>query len=118
MALDKNYIFVESDSLIRIARDFYRHSNDLRSRYLSKFYYGLVLHNQKENVEALINYLEAESDALRLEDPYLLGMLYNEISDIYKSQYDYPNSLKYAQKSYKNYHLAGKIIIVHMHYTI
>ncbi len=108
MALDKNYIFVESDSLIRIARDFYRHSNDLRSRYLSKFYYGLVLHNQKENVEALINYLEAESDALRLEDPYLLGMLYNEISDIYKSQYDYPNSLKYAQKSFKNYHLAGK----------
>ena len=77
-----------------------------------------MLHNQKENVEALINYLEAESDALRLEDPYLLGMLYNEISDIYKSQYDYPNSLKYAQKSYKNYHLAGKIIIVHMHYTI
>ena len=108
MALDKNYIFVESDSLIRIARDFYRHSNDLRSRYLSKFYYGLVLHNQKENVEALINYLEAENDALRLGDPYLLGMLYNEISDIYKSQYDYPNSLKYARKSYDNYRLADK----------
>lgn len=108
MALDKNYIFVKSDSLIRIARDFYRRSKDLRSRYLSKYYYGVVLHNRKENAEALINYLEAENDALRLGDPYLLGMLYNEISDIYKSQSDYPNSLKYARKSYDNYNSAGK----------
>lgn len=108
MALDKNYIFVESDSLIRIARDFYRHSGDLRRRFLSNYYYGLVLHNRNENSEALVNCLAIEKDALALNDPYYSGMLYNEISDIYTSQYDYVNSLKYARKSFENYCKAGK----------
>jgi len=88
MALDKNYIFVKSDLLIRIARDFYYHSEDLRKRYLSNYYYGLVLHNRAENVEAQVNYFEAERDGLKLDDSYYLGLLYNEISDIYTSQYD------------------------------
>lgn len=108
MALDKNYIFVESDSLIRIAHDFYRRSGDLRRRYLSDYYYVLVLHNRKENAEALICYLEAEQDGLKLGDSYYLGLLYNEISDIYKSRYDYVNSLKYARKSFENYREADK----------
>ncbi len=110
MALDKNYIFVKSDSLIRIARDFYRHSGDLRKWYLSNYYYGLVLHNRNENVEALVNYLEAERDGLKLGDSYYLGLLYNEISNLYKSLYDYVNSLKYARKSFENYRKAGKKI--------
>lgn len=108
MALDKNYIFVDSDSLIRIARDFYRRSNDLQSKYLSKFYYGLILQNRKEYAEALINHLEAENDCLQLGDPYLLGLLYNEISDIYKTQSDYANSLKYARKSFENYRSSNR----------
>lgn len=108
MALDKNYIFVESDSLIRIARDFYRHSGNLRRRYLSDYYYGVVLHNRAERAEALVCYLEAERDGAALGDPYLLGLLYNEISDIYKSRYDYVNSLKYARKSFENYRKTGK----------
>ncbi len=74
MGLDKNYIFVKSDWLIRIARDFYRHSGDLRKRYLSNYYYGLVLHNRNEDAEALVNYLEAESDGLKIGDSYYLGV--------------------------------------------
>ncbi len=108
MALDKNYIFVKSDSLIRIARDFYRHSGDLRKRYLLNYYYGLVLHNRAENAKALVNYLETEKDGLKIGDSHYLGLLYNEISDLFKSQYDYVNSLKYARKSFENYRKAGK----------
>lgn len=74
MALDKNYLFVQSDSLIRIAREFYRHSGDLRRRYLSNYYYGLVLHNRAENAEALVIYLEAEKDGLKLENSYYFGV--------------------------------------------
>lgn len=108
MALDKNYIFVKSDSTIRIARDFYRHSGNLRRRFLSNYYYGLVLHNRAENAEALVNYLGAEKDGLKLGDSYYLGMLYNEISDIYKSRYDYVNALKYAREAFEHYRKAGK----------
>lgn len=108
MALDKNYIFTESDSLIRIARDFYRRSGDLRRRFLSDYSYGLVLHNRAESAKALICYLEAERAGLEWGDPYYLGLLYNEISDIYKSRYDYANSLEYARKSFENYRKADK----------
>lgn len=108
MALDKNGIFVESDSLIRIARDYYRRSGDLRRRCLSKYYGGLVQRNRGEAAEALVDYLGAESDCSLLGDHYLLGLLYNEIGEIYCSRYDYSNSLKYARKSYDNYRSAGK----------
>lgn len=108
MALDKNYIMVESDSLIRIARNFYHDSGDIRRRYLSDYYYGLVLYNRQEHAEALVHFLAAEDDCLKLGDPYLSGLLYTQISNIYRSAYDYSNSLVYIKKAYDNYRRAGK----------
>ena len=99
MALDKNYIMVESDSLIRIARNFYHDSGDIRRRYLSDYYYGLVLYNRQEHAEALVHFLAAEDDCLNLGDPYLSGLLYTQISNIYRSAYDYSNSLLNNKKA-------------------
>lgn len=108
MALDKNNLFVEDDSLIRIARDYYRHGRDAASKFLSSFYYGRVLCNRAEHKRALVVFLGIEEEGLALGNSYWLGLLYHEISAIYGSQYDFVNALKYAQLSYDHYARADK----------
>ena len=41
-ALDKNYIDVASDSLIRVAVDYYSVRNDQRRRMMANYYHGLI----------------------------------------------------------------------------
>ncbi|MCM1218772.1 MAG: hypothetical protein NC548_30170 [Lachnospiraceae bacterium] len=103
MALDKNHIDIENDSLIRIAKKYYRNSKDLYSKFLSSYYHGRVLCNRGEYKRALLNFLRIEEDGEKLGDSYLMGLLYQEISKIYESQYDYSNTLRYALLSYDNY---------------
>lgn len=109
MAQDKNYILTENDSLIRIARRYYRsRPKEARKRVLSEFYFGQILHNRKEHSRALLHFLRIEDDARRLNDPYLLGLLYQRICEIYETQYNYPATLEYARLAYDNFRLAGK----------
>lgn len=41
-ALDKNYIDVENDSIIRVARDYYAHRGSNEERAQAFYYYGIV----------------------------------------------------------------------------
>ena len=49
-ALDKNYIDVASDSLIRVAVDYYSVRNDQRRRMMANYYHGLILNMLPEIV--------------------------------------------------------------------
>ncbi|MDE7077540.1 MAG: hypothetical protein K2O55_03040, partial [Alistipes sp.] len=109
MAQDKNYILTENDSLIRIARNYYRHRpKELRRRFLSEFYFGQILHNRGEDSRALVHFLRIEDEGRQLSDPYLLGLLYQRICEIYRTQYNYSTTLEYARLAYENFRLAGK----------
>ena len=109
VALDKNYLFAQDDSLVRIARRYYRHRRkEVRSRFLAEFYSAMVLHNRGEDSRALIRFLQIEEEGRRLGDPYLLGLLYQRICEIYKTQYNNPTTLQYAQLAYEHFRQAGK----------
>lgn len=108
MSLSKNYIFSENDSIIQIARNYYKRNR--RSRYycLSEFYYGEILQNRGENTNALIKFLSIIDAAEELEDHYFLGLLYSGICSLYTTQCDFENTLKYARLAYLNYNKADK----------
>ncbi|MDE6508460.1 MAG: hypothetical protein K2L04_08375 [Alistipes sp.] len=109
MAQDKNYILAENDSLIRIARSYYRRRpKELRRRFLSEFYYGQILHNRGEDSRALVHFLRIEEKGRHLGDPYLLGLLYQRICEIYETQYNYATTLEYARLACENFRQAGK----------
>ncbi|MDE6046055.1 MAG: hypothetical protein K2G10_01980, partial [Alistipes sp.] len=109
VALYKNYLFAQDDSLVRIARRYYRHRRkEVRSRFLAEFYSAMVLHNRGEDSRALIRFLQIEEEGRRLGDPYLLGLLYQRICEIYKTQYNNPTTLQYAQLAYEHFRRAGK----------
>ena len=108
-AQDKNYIDETNDSLIRLAVDYYRDTDDARRKFLSYYYKGRVYFNSKDYLSATSCYMEAEQLADAVGDDYLVGLLYAELGRIYRLYYDYPKSLEAYQKAAECYERAGKI---------
>lgn len=107
-ALDKNYIDKTNDSLINIAVDYYRQTDEVRSKFLSYYYKGRIHWNAGENPEAMLAFMEAEQLVDALGDDYYAGMLYQYIASIYRSYMDYPKAMEYAEQSIDCYTRAGK----------
>ena len=108
-AQDKTYRDETNDSLINIAVDYYRHTDDARRKFLSYYYKGRVHFNAKDYLNAISCYMEAEQLADAVGDDYLTGLLYAELGRIYRLYYDYPKSLEAYQKAAECYERAGKI---------
>ena len=108
-AQDKTYRDETNDSLISIAVDYYRDTDDVRRKFLSYYYKGRVHFNAKDYLNATTCYMEAEQLVDEVGDDYLAGLLYSELGRIYDIYYDYPKSLEAYQKSAECYERAGKI---------
>ena len=85
IALDKNYVFVTSDSLIIQALEYYKQGKDRRKEMLSWYYYGLVHENSKEYSSAIIAFEKAERIASELGDSHYLGLINREKAAVYGS---------------------------------
>ena len=107
-AQDKTYRDETNDSLISIAVDYYRDTDDVRHKFLSYYYKGRVMMNAGESIKAMLSFLEAENLCEEINDGYLLGLLYTQIGDIYKNHYDYPRSLEMFKKATVCYEQSGK----------
>ena len=107
-AQDKTYRDETNDSLISVAVDYYRNTDNVRHKFLSYYYKGRVMMNAGESIKAMLSFLEAESLCEDVNDGYLLGLLYTQMGDIYKNYYDYPRSLEMFQKATACYEQAGK----------
>ena len=108
-AQDKTYRDETNDSLISVAVDYYRDTDDVRRKFLSYYYKGRVYTNAKDYLNAMTCYMEAEQLADAVGDDYLSGLLYAELGRIYDIYYDYPKSLEAYQKATSCYERAGKI---------
>ena len=108
-AQDKTYRDETNDSLISVAVDYYRNSDDVRRKFLSFYYKGRVHFNAKDYLNATTCYMETEQLVDEVEDDYLAGLLYAELGRIYRLYYDYPKSLEAHQKAAEYYERAGKI---------
>ena len=97
---DKNWIDLTSDSLIRIAFDYYiQHGND-QERMKSSFYLAAIQRNCKDYSCAYFSYQEAERLCQQLEDYYFLRLVYGNLSEICHDTYSM-DALKYAQLCYE-----------------
>ena len=103
-ALDKNYIDVDNDSLIRIARDYYNKricSDSLR--FLLNYYYGRVCQNAEDYQTAIRYFLTAEESAYSAKKNYFLGLVYSQIGDVYYEQMNYNKMLEYHLNAYEHF---------------
>ena len=108
IALDKKYIDVTEDTLIRPAVLWYeRHGSD-KDRMLAYYYHGRVYQNAEDYNQAIIAFSNAEQCAKICEDDFYLGMIYRGMSEIYNMTYNHIEELKYAKQSYNYFFKANK----------
>lgn len=115
-ALDKNYFDVTNDSLINVAVTYYKKHGNVRERFLSLYCLGRVQCNSGQYIKAMLSYMEALPLIEDLNDDYLAGLIYSQMSEIYVNNFDYTNSLKAAQDAYK--HFSCTDYTSHQHYAL
>lgn len=82
-ALDKNYVVVTSDSLIRFAVDYYSDRKDQRRRMMANYYQGLIFSSAKDYTTAIVSLEKAEKDALAIEDHLYAGLIYRTMGNVF-----------------------------------
>ena len=115
-AKDKNFIDETDIKLIREAKEYYDDSNDIKSKFLSLYYYGRILCNNGNYPHAIIAYTQAECLLEGFKNYYYAGLLYTEIGNVYRSYYDYDKCLDAYLSAYKYYALSE--LESHMAYAL
>ena len=101
--LDKNFVDVASDSLIRYSASYYDAHGTAEERMRSYYYLGRTCENAKNYQQALLYYLDAAQYTESVEDNYLKGLLYSRLGQMYEKYYNYEKAYKYAEQSYHFY---------------
>lgn len=82
----KSCVPLESDSLIRIAVDYYEDGNEKERLAKSYFYWGCVHAEKEERLEAIDLYMKSLDLMLESEDSIFLAMLYSHLGNSYSGQ--------------------------------
>ena len=99
MALDKNYIDIDSDSLIAPAVNYYKRHGDKYHKFLSFYYLGRVHENASRYSEAMDSFLAAEKNMDRTTPVEYQSRLYSSKSRIYYQQFALDKMLEETIKS-------------------
>ena len=106
-AMDKNYIKLESDSLISIAVGYYgSHEKDWVKKGKAFFYYGRVMKELNRVEDAMRYYLKAKGVFDGTKEYKMLGLIADEMSILNWNQDMFKESLANNQVALKNYALA------------
>ncbi len=111
--LDKNYILLDSDSLIAPAFRYY--TAPIRRRFISdsmayavNYYYATILQNAEEHHEAVEYFLKSKEYAERVGDDFILGLIYARMGEIYRRLWNFHVAADNFQMAYHYYSKASK----------
>lgn len=107
-AFDKNYIDLTSDSLVRIAVDYYKDHGPEQDRMKAWFYLGRIQQNNNNNTDAIISFSHTLEIAEKIGDYYFAGMANQNISNLYCRTYNKAESIHYSEQSVRDFFSAGK----------
>ncbi len=102
LAYDKNYIDIKSDSLARIAVDYYSQRKCSRERMLAWYSLGIVLKNAKDYIPSMLSFENAEKDALKLDELLYLGLINRNKAVLFSVTNNNPASIE-CQKTAVDY---------------
>ena len=105
-ALDKNYIDMTTDSIIRPAAEYYSRHGSADERLKAQYYLGCIYRNLGDSERAMECYVRAERYVDRAEDYRAVGRLYSARRKIYFDYYDLSLSYAEAMKSEHYYKLS------------
>ena len=106
-ALDKNYIDLATDSIIRPAVRYYRHHGSAEDKLKTLYYLGRIKENAGDNEDAMRCYIEAERYVHRNENLLMSGRLYSAKKAIYYQLYQFHDAEDNAVKAASFFKNAG-----------
>ena len=101
-ALDKNNIKLESDSIIKTATDYYTGREPERAGY-AWFYHSRTAGKRGDAKEQAVNLLKAQEFAQHTENYKLLGLIYCDKGNMYKSQRQFDSMVHYYRLSFHSF---------------
>lgn len=108
MALDKNYIDVEDDSLALVAWNYYKKRPLSRERMLSAYSVGRVQLNKQDYIASMLSFRRSLEDARQLVDAHYEGLSLRNIAVVYDQTYDIVHSLEYMREACTIFHGSGE----------
>ena len=99
IALDKNYIDVKSDSLIRQAADYYSYHGDVYHRFLTFYYQGRVYENAEQYSAAMDAFLKAGKYIGKKIPDKNVASFYSVKARVYYKQFALDMALEETMKS-------------------
>ena len=93
-ALDKNWIDLSTDSIIKPAVRYYARHGNLDDRLKAQYYLGRIYQNAGDNESAMRCFVNAEKYASKCDDAGMAGRLYTAMTAIYYSIYQFEMALE------------------------
>ena len=98
-AKSRNRIYATSDSLIRIAVDYYQHSGEMGQKAKTLLYLGDVLMDMERYADATLPLKQAEELMDKIEDPHIQTLIYNNLGYLNRKAENYKLSFSYYKKA-------------------
>ena len=93
-ALDKNYIDLQSDSIIAPAVRYYENHGTPDERLLTHYYRGVIYLNDGDRESAMESYIKAERYVDECRDYGVIARLYTAKMNLYRYVYDFASALE------------------------
>lgn len=102
-AIDKNYMYLDNDSTLRISLEHYRDHNDYYNLSRCQYYLGKYAEKRQQTTTAYKLFKGAELNFKTSKDknPHLLGLIYYHLGRILKQENNQEEAEKFVKKSYE-----------------
>lgn len=108
IALDKNYIDITSDTLIRVALDYYGRKGNARDKMLSWYYLARIQDNSKDYNNAIVSLFRAEEYLSKAADSYYEGLIHMERESLYNRTHNSSEALVEAIRGVEVFESIGE----------
>lgn len=98
-ALDKNYIDVDSDSLIRVAVKYYSLHGKPDKRMMTWYYQGIIQKNKGLYPQSVVSFEKAANYAESLHDYHYLGLINRNIASAFSLSNNIVSAIDYRERA-------------------
>ena len=98
-AMDKCYIDTDNDSLISVAVKYYSKQGSDHEKAMAYYYESVVYRNAKNTDAQVASLVKAQKYAENTEDPFLKGLIYSKLGQLYYAQFQFSKSKELFRKA-------------------
>ena len=108
-AMDKCYIDTDNDSLISVAVKYYSKRGSDHEKALAYYYESVMYRNAKNTDAQVASLVKAQKYAENTEDPFLKGLIYSKLGQLYYFQFQFSEAEELFRKAVDAFDKANNI---------